>query len=292
MVYALLREPIPAGMVLDHLCHDPEVCKFKGRECPHRRCVNPMHLKVVTVAANNLRSLAPPALNAQSDRCDNGHLYVPGSFRMESGARRCLICRREKDHRRRPRGVPRKDRVGKREFRPAGETPERHARDAEIVRLRDSGMTFGAIGAELGITHSFASARYNRVTGSDPTSAKADTRAERQARVRELAVTGLTMREIAGVVGASLAVVSRDLASQGTWWRTEWPPARISELRVSLGLSQAQFAGRLGVTWSAVSQWEREKAYPSRIMAARFNSLASNAGQPSPGEDPAASQAG
>jgi len=275
VVYALLREPIPAAMVLDHLCHDPNVCTRKGRECPHRRCVNPMHLKAVTVAANNLRSLAPPALNAQSDRCDNGHLYVTGSFRMENGSRRCLICRREKDQRRRPRGVPRKDRAAVREFRAAGETPERRARDAEIVRLRDSGMTFHAIAAELGISHSFASARYNRTTGSDPTSAKLSGRDARQTRVRELAATGMAPGEIAATLQVSRVTVFRDLETSRVDYRADWPPARIREFRTTLGLSQRELAERLEVTWSAVSLWERGRSNISWFIAARLQALAS-----------------
>src|SRR5882757_241999 len=36
---------IPAGVQLDHKCHDPLKCLL-GTRCPHRRCVNPIHLEL------------------------------------------------------------------------------------------------------------------------------------------------------------------------------------------------------------------------------------------------------
>lgn len=115
-------------------------------------------MKPVTRAANALRSSSPPALNALSDRCDKGHLYVPGSFSETEGHRRCLICRRETDRSRRPRGVRRKG-VGKglRKFRPVG-APEAAARNAEIIRLRETGLSQKAIAVEMGLTPGTVSA--------------------------------------------------------------------------------------------------------------------------------------
>ena len=43
--------PIPAGVHIDHLCHDPKTCGG-GVECPHRACVNPDHLAIASHAAN------------------------------------------------------------------------------------------------------------------------------------------------------------------------------------------------------------------------------------------------
>lgn len=51
---------IPAGMVVDHTCHDRTICvndegRSRCEECPHRRCCNPDHLEVVTHRENMRR---------------------------------------------------------------------------------------------------------------------------------------------------------------------------------------------------------------------------------------------
>lgn len=46
--------PIPAGMTLDHLCHTATECEG-GPSCPHRRCVNPAHMEVVSKGDNARR---------------------------------------------------------------------------------------------------------------------------------------------------------------------------------------------------------------------------------------------
>lgn len=51
--YLLFVGPIPAGMDIDHLCHEA-TCR-KGMACPHRRCVNPAHLAPATRRDNLLR---------------------------------------------------------------------------------------------------------------------------------------------------------------------------------------------------------------------------------------------
>lgn len=55
VVFELLRGPIPDGMTLDHLCHDGRVCR-EAAACPHRRCVNPAHMAVVTNSENASRA--------------------------------------------------------------------------------------------------------------------------------------------------------------------------------------------------------------------------------------------
>ncbi len=47
--------PIPDGLEIHHICHDPDRCSpQKATDCPHRRCVNPIHLAAVTRRENNL----------------------------------------------------------------------------------------------------------------------------------------------------------------------------------------------------------------------------------------------
>ena len=72
MAYTLVIGRVPTSLQLDHMCHDPEVCRL-GDKCPHRRCCNPAHLKPATNRANTLRGSGPTAVNAAKTHCDYGH---------------------------------------------------------------------------------------------------------------------------------------------------------------------------------------------------------------------------
>lgn len=74
---------IPDGMTVDHLCHDAYTCTAKP--CPHRRCVNPDHLAVVSNRANNAR-------NWDRGTCREGH---PLTKRPGSKYRYCKTCGNE-----------------------------------------------------------------------------------------------------------------------------------------------------------------------------------------------------
>lgn len=50
--YKLLVGEIPAGLTLDHTCHNTDQTCVRGRECQHRRCMNPAHLEPVTQTEN------------------------------------------------------------------------------------------------------------------------------------------------------------------------------------------------------------------------------------------------
>lgn len=82
IAYESMHGPIPAGMVIDHLCHDPKTCP--GGLCGHRRCVNPAHLAAVT-NADNLRRQAP----AFKTHCPFGHELTGET---PSGRRYCRTC--------------------------------------------------------------------------------------------------------------------------------------------------------------------------------------------------------
>lgn len=90
--YEAARGPIPAGLVIDHLC----------RNAP---CVNPAHLEAVTQSENLLRSANGFALTG---RCVSGrheasreNIYI-----SPAGKRACAECRRS----RRKSRVPREER--------------------------------------------------------------------------------------------------------------------------------------------------------------------------------------
>lgn len=70
---AALAYTIPDGYVVDHTCHQKNVCVL-GNKCPHRRCCNPDHLEPVTNEMNiergnweNHTGLPPRKV------CRNGH---------------------------------------------------------------------------------------------------------------------------------------------------------------------------------------------------------------------------
>ena len=48
--------PVPDGLVLDHLCHDPDIC-VGGFSCLHRRCGEVTHLKPVPWIENSRRRI-------------------------------------------------------------------------------------------------------------------------------------------------------------------------------------------------------------------------------------------
>jgi putative transcriptional regulator len=47
----------------------------------------------------------------------------------------------------------------------------------------------------------------------------------------------------------------------------------IREQRIALGLTQEQFAARVGVTFSTVNRWENNKTTPSPLAMQRIKNL-------------------
>ena len=70
--------PIPAGLVLDHLCRNP-------------KCINPAHLEAVTDQENVRRGMSPGAKALRRDECLHGHPY-PEHARNVQGRRACRAC--------------------------------------------------------------------------------------------------------------------------------------------------------------------------------------------------------
>jgi hypothetical protein len=74
MMYELVNGPIPAGVVVDHLCRN-------------RGCVCPFHLEAVTNKENALRGISFTAINAKKTHCPRGHPY--DDVRRWRWCRRC-----------------------------------------------------------------------------------------------------------------------------------------------------------------------------------------------------------
>lgn len=78
--YELVRGPVPAGLVLDHLCRN-------------RACINPEHLEPVTRRENTLRGVGASAQNARKSHCPRGHAYDEGNTVLRRrGGRECRTC--------------------------------------------------------------------------------------------------------------------------------------------------------------------------------------------------------
>jgi len=94
--------PVPDGMMLDHTCHSSDAECPGGKECLHRRCVNPNHLEPVTAAENNMRGRSLTAQNFLKTHCDQGHEFTPENtkpvkrLRIDGTPQRhCRTCARE-----------------------------------------------------------------------------------------------------------------------------------------------------------------------------------------------------
>lgn len=56
-------------------------------------------------------------------------------------------------------------------------------------------------------------------------------------------------------------------------------PEMVKRLRKSLGLTQEQFAAKVGVTFSTVNRWENGKGKPSPLAMLRIEELQNKLGQ-------------
>jgi len=86
--YEQAHGPIPAGLVIDHLCRT-------------RNCVEPAHLEAVTSRANILRGVGQAAQNARKTHCLRGHPFEGDNlYTTPKGKRFCIICRKMRDSKR------------------------------------------------------------------------------------------------------------------------------------------------------------------------------------------------
>lgn len=91
MAYELAIGTIPAGMQIDHSCHNDTEC-LGGPSCEHRACCNPAHLEAVTQQENISRGNAG-LYQTFKTHCPQGHEYTPENTFRNSGGRGCKVCR-------------------------------------------------------------------------------------------------------------------------------------------------------------------------------------------------------
>jgi HNH endonuclease len=90
--YELFKGPIPDGLTLDHMCHDPPLCPG-GNECPHRPCINPNHLEPASHQQNIARGGSPAAKANRFGVCRNGHpRTAENTLVLKGGGKTCKIC--------------------------------------------------------------------------------------------------------------------------------------------------------------------------------------------------------
>jgi hypothetical protein len=91
------RTDVPTGMQVDHMCHTAAVERGEcdgGESCPHRRCVNPAHLEVVSASVNTMRQ---KHANRGKTECPKGHpLSGDNLVTWSDGKRRCRECLRSR----------------------------------------------------------------------------------------------------------------------------------------------------------------------------------------------------
>lgn len=129
--YIRWKGEIEPGLVIDHICRE-------------RRCVNPDHLEAVTNRLNILRGVGATAINARKTHCKRGHEFTPENTWVYQGMRRCRECGRIAN-RSRSKGI----------------RPRQHDLNVEeIIRRKNAGESFRAIGRSLGVDHHVISRRY------------------------------------------------------------------------------------------------------------------------------------
>lgn len=107
LAWLALVGPIPETLQVDHQCHNRDAECFGGPTCPHRRCVNPAHLRLASPAENAMgRRVRPYGLRGcRKHGMADGH---PKKVKGQRPVWRCLACQRERYAANRPEPKPRR----------------------------------------------------------------------------------------------------------------------------------------------------------------------------------------
>lgn len=94
--YQLLVSPVDDNVQIDHTCHNKDLSCLGGRDCLHRRCINPYHLDAVSNRENSMRSAwTIPGRNLRKTHCPQGHPYDEANTRVTGGKRHCRECNKD-----------------------------------------------------------------------------------------------------------------------------------------------------------------------------------------------------
>jgi hypothetical protein len=99
--WQMTNGPIPRGYEVEHACHTDSDCAL-GDDCPHRRCCNPAHLRLLTVAKHRRlprRSNKPRSISPRGELCRHGHPWSIFGRTNSQGRLVCLECARESGRR-------------------------------------------------------------------------------------------------------------------------------------------------------------------------------------------------
>ena len=90
-IYEQEHGPIPAGLQIDHVCHNQDGNCLGGVTCSHRRCVRLSHLELASLRENVTRGG-----NTKKLHCPAGHPYNAVNTYYNTGPhpyRQCRICK-------------------------------------------------------------------------------------------------------------------------------------------------------------------------------------------------------
>lgn len=105
LMYIIHNGAIPAGYVVDHMCHSENTEACEGGACIHRACINPAHLQAITFKRNlelakKWRGGQFPLSSRKNRRekrgtCRKGHPWIEENMiTRKSGRVDCATCRK------------------------------------------------------------------------------------------------------------------------------------------------------------------------------------------------------